>query len=220
MKISYWLATVISLGLVSSVQAQDATERAGEIKAWREQCSHPDPDLRLAYLEAALKTKDASIERICVRLALQSDNADIRNLGLRAAIARFDQLSFDVKMPERLAEAIEEADGDKDRLAEISKWYITKDYNHIQHGMVFELKKADVTSGQSTWYPLGSMSNAIDRYVGKAVVTGDRIRWTGYTNLYEQRTCTVDVQLTQSGTLQGAIQCDDLWPIPVSASLL
>lgn len=220
MKISYWLATVISLGLVSSVQAQDVTERAGEIKAWREQCSHPDPDLRLAYLEAALKTKDASIERICVRLALQSDNADIRNLGLRAAIARFDQLSFDVKMPEGLAEAIEEADGDKDRLSQISKWYITNNYNHIQHGMIFELKKADITSGQSTWHPLGSLADMSENYVGKAVVTGDRIRWTGNTYIDRSQTCTLDVQLSQSGTLEGAMQCEDYWPIPVSASLL
>ncbi|MEW7009646.1 hypothetical protein [Lentilitoribacter sp. EG35] len=83
--------------------SQSAEERAGELKNWREQCNHPDPDLRLAYLEAALETNDASINRICVRLALKSDNADLRNLGLRAAIASFDQITFEVDMPLELS---------------------------------------------------------------------------------------------------------------------
>ncbi|CUH81416.1 hypothetical protein [Tropicibacter naphthalenivorans] len=220
MKFSYVLATFFALGAGSGALAQEVTERAGEIKAWREQCSHPDPDLRLAYLEAALKTNDTSIERICVRLALQSDNADIRNLGLRAAIAQFDQLTFDVDKPEALVEKIADAEGDEDQLRTISGWNVTKTYNYIQNGMVFEIKKADVTNGQSVWYPLGSMSSASDKYLGKAVVVGDRIRWTGRTWFFSDTTCTLDVQMTAGGALDGAMQCGDLWPFPVRAPLL
>lgn len=205
--------TLIAAFSLPALAQEKARERAGEIKAWREQCSHPDPDLRLAYLEAALELDDASIERICVRLALQSDNADIRNLGLRAAIASFEQLTFDVEIPPQLAAAIEEG-------KDVHDWYIARDYTHIRNGVTFEIKKADVTKGQSIWFPFGSRSNAHDSYQGMATVVGETIRWTGSMYLAREWPCTLDVTLNDQGRLEGEMQCSNHWPYPVSASLL
>jgi len=216
-----WMCVAFLCLSASMALAQStALERAGEIKAWRDQCNHPDPDLRLAYLEAALETKDESIERICIRSALKNDNNDVRNLGLRAAIASFDQLSFDVEMPPQLAKYIEEADGDSDRLNEIGDWYITQDYNVIQNGMVFEIKGASVSKGQSTWFPLGGRSNSHKNLQGEATIVGERLRWIGLAKLARDWTCTLDVGLNAAGELEGFFQCRDLWPFPVKASLL
>tara|TARA_R110002050_G_scaffold80294_4_gene171783 strand:- start:31 stop:654 length:624 start_codon:yes stop_codon:yes gene_type:complete len=204
----------------TAAHAQDAQERAGELKAWREQCNHPDPDLRLAYLEAALETNDASIERICVRLALQSDNADIRNLGLRAAIAQRDQIFFEVSIPPQLQAEYDRAVDDRDRLKEMSGWYIVQDYNTIQSGLVFDIKNSSINSSQSDWLPLGGRSRSDDRYRGKASIVGDTITWQGNAYLARDWTCTLYVRLNNAAALEGTFQCRDLWPYPVSASLL
>lgn len=82
------MAGVSMVGTTASF-AQDAAERAGQLKTWREQCSDPDPDLRLAYIEAAIASGDAAVMRICVRQSLESDDADIRNLGQSPAPAHF-----------------------------------------------------------------------------------------------------------------------------------
>ena len=88
---------------------ENADERAGQLKTWRQQCADPDVDLRSAYIEAAIASKDVVVVRICVRLALESNDADIRNLGLRAAIASISQLTFAVTIPPELAQAYEDA---------------------------------------------------------------------------------------------------------------
>lgn len=216
------LSSLLTINVVpsSSLADETALERAGEIKAWRDQCNSPDPDLRLAYLEAALETNDASIQRICIRLALQSDNADLRNLGLRAAIAGLDEITFDVEIPANLATAYEEAEDDQDRLADISGWYIAQDYSKIQNGLVFEIKKADVSKGQSEWSALGGRSTAHKDYQAKAIIVGDRIRWHGKMYLARDWVCTLDVGLNNGGVLEGEVQCDRHWPFPISASLL
>lgn len=211
---------IVAVAGGASLADETVLERAGEIKAWRDQCNSPDPDLRLAYLEAALKKNDASIERICIRSALQSDNADIRNLGLRAAVASLDEITFDVKMPAKLAAALEEAEDDEDRQREISDWYISQDYFKIQNGLVFEVTKADVTKGQSVWFALGGRSSAHKNYQAKAIIVGDRIRWHGDMHLARDWVCTLDVGLTDAGTLEGEVQCDRHWPFPISAPLL
>ncbi|MDD4702166.1 MAG: hypothetical protein PHI96_08095, partial [Desulfovibrio sp.] len=89
----------------STALGADAQDRAGELQTWREQCADPDPDLRLAYLENAIANGDVSVLRICIRLALQSDNADIRNLGLRAAITATPRITFMPTMPKALEQA-------------------------------------------------------------------------------------------------------------------
>ena len=216
-------ALVVSLtGLVlaTPLAAQTVQERAGELKVWREQCSHPDPDLRLAYLEAAIETDDASIERICVRIALQSDNADVRNLGLRAAIASTNQLTFDVTMPPPLKAELERAQDNQDRLNEISGWRIMQDYRTIQTGLVFAIRDASVNEGQSNWYPFGGNSTARDNYKGKATIVGGEIRWRGNMRLSRDWACNVDVELNNAATLDGVVQCADMWPMPISAPLL
>lgn len=203
----------------TSASAQTAADRAGELKVWREQCSDPDPDLRLAYIEAAIGTKDTAIIRICARQSLESDDADTRNLGLRSALASMDQIRFEVEMPERLANALAEAGDNESKLAEIGRWYIRQDWQGLQGGLVFEIDKADMIKGSSVWFPVVNRSARHDNYTGKASIIGDTVTWVGAANL-ATTSCTLTATLVSGPALQGELLCVQGEPFPVTAKLL
>ena len=67
---------IICFGLVfsSSVMSMTPQEKAAAIKEWRANCSDPDPDLRLAYLEAAIDhhcNESAEIEPVNAKSEVQ-----------------------------------------------------------------------------------------------------------------------------------------------------
>jgi hypothetical protein len=219
------VATVMAMAVAMVVAAaspalpQDATERAGELKAWREQCNDPDTDLRTAYLEAAIESGDVAVIRICVRQSLMSDDADLRNLGLRAALASIEQLLFDVKMPEELEVALKKAGKDEKQLKAMDDWFMVRDWNVLRSGFGVTIQGAEVATGTSTWYPLANRSEMSDRYKGKAAIIGDKVNWTGSMALSND-TCTMNLQLSGAGTLEGTLLCSRNVPFPVSAALL
>lgn len=215
-----WSICTLAL-MFSAVQAsaQTVAERAGELKIWREQCNDPDPDLRLAYIEAALATGDASIQRICIRIALDSGNADIRNLGLRAAIARLEQITFAVEMPAELKAAYDEAGDDRKKLDKIEKTYAARNHATIQNGLTFILEGASIESTSSQWYPLGGVAEKNERFQGNAVITGDAIDWVGNARLERSWKCQLHVVLSAGGILEGKFQCAGRSAFPVSANL-
>jgi len=213
------LLVAAALLATTGALAQTAADRAGELKVWREQCSDPDTDLRIAYIEAALKTKDTSIIRICARQSLESDDSDTRNLGLRAALASMEQIRFEVEMPELLASALDEAGDDEGKLKEIGSWYIRRDWQGLQTGLAFEIDKADMTKGTALWYPLVNRPARYDRNVGKVAITGDTLTWVGSANL-AMGECTLTATLVAGPSLKGKFLCSRGEPFPVTAKLL
>jgi hypothetical protein len=210
---------VLLAALSSEAAGQSATERAGSLKVWREQCNDPDIDLRIAYVEQAIESGDVTIQRICARLALESDDADIRNLGLRAAIASLSQISFDVEMPSELAAAYRDAGDDEKEINEIDGWYLARDYAHLRTGLVFLVERADVNLGTSKWYPLVALTGKDDRRVGNATIIGSDLTWIGSARLSAEA-CKLDVQLEPGSMLVGTFQCERLSPFPVRAKVL
>ncbi len=219
------LATAVCLvvaGMMATkATAQTAEERAASLKTWRAQCADPDPTLRLAYLEAAIATTDLSIQRICIREALENDDADVRNLGLRAALATMNKIAFETWMPPKLDAAYKQAGNDEDKLREINRYNIVRTYDVVRNGLVFDIKSASITSGQSVWYPLATRDRAHDNYRGDALVVGSKLTWHGAMDLGGYKSsCTLAVVLTTGAVLEGALQCDRQWAIPVAAPLL
>jgi hypothetical protein len=204
-----------------SAYAQSAAEAAAEIKAWREQCDDPDVDVRQAHISRALKTASAIVKRICVRQALESDNADIRNLGLRAAISMLPRLTFAVAEPEVLIRGKAEAARDARKMRDYQGWYATRDFLVIGSGLVFEIDSAELEGGASRWYPLVDLSSRNDRYVGQAVVVGNQLNWIGSANMpSNQVTCQLNAALGTGATLRGVFKCGRSEPFAVSAKLL
>jgi len=219
---------VLAIGMasVNAPLAEDATERAGELKAWREQCADPDSDLRTAYIEAAIATDDVAIIRICVRQSLESDDADIRNLGLRAALASAGQLQFEVTTPNELANLLKKYGDDGEKIQRaiddgtLSGRLFQLD-NSLKPGIAFSIESDDISRGVSTWYPLLSLPEKSDGYKGKAVVVGDKVNWTGAAiNGNNVLDCRLNLTLAPGAMLTGSFQCEQMAAFPVSAKLL
>jgi hypothetical protein len=213
------LAALAAMTFVHPVTAQVATDRAGEIKTWRDQCADPDIDLRTAYIEQAIATEDMAVMRVCLRQALESDDADIRNLGLRAALASIAQLNFEVTIPPELDKAYAEAKSNAKKLKEIDNYYVSNNYRVIKPGLIFMIDGADVSAGTSKWYPMAGLEALNDNYFGTTQVIGDKLTWVGKAYL-QQSPCTLSVRLDAGAALTGSFQCGEQWAFPVTAQLL
>ena len=212
---------ILSLLIQFPAFAQTANDRAGDIKLWRQQCNDSDPDLRTAYIEEAIETKGVTIKRICIRQALESTDDDVRNLGLRAAIAMINELTFKVEMSEGLQQALKDAENDDEKYAAVQKSYPMLIYNSIKNGITFQIDNASISDGRSVWLPYGKLSATSEKYSGITTVIGDELAWAGsanvgYGNGYK---CQLAATLGNEPQLEGTLQCGD-WIFPVAAKLL
>ena len=200
----------------------DVQARAASFQTWREQCSDPDPDLRLAYLEGAIASKDASVQRICIRLALQSDNADIRNLGLRAAIATIPQITFIPTMPRSLEVDLRRAAEDENLMKRVRDSYISRLYDATQNGLKMCSDNAEVGKSTFLWNTLAANIDLRKERYYKATILGSRINWSGNVIISggNSLTCTVNVALTREGRLAGKLSCEGSPPMDIIADLL
>ncbi|MBN9023161.1 MAG: hypothetical protein J0H08_13925 [Rhizobiales bacterium] len=213
------MSVALMLATIATAGAQSAADRAGELKQWRERCADYDVDMRLAYIEQAIAEGDASVIRICSRLALESDDADIRNLGLRAALASMGRLQFDVTIPEVLESALKAAGGDRKKLDEISRWYVSRDWEVLQSGLVFEISEANITEGTLVLYAMPRLTKRSESYSGTATITGSRLVWVGSAYL-AQEDCKIDVSLEPGAQLAGTLHCGKNVPFAIRGSLL
>lgn len=218
-RILFALLVAVAGSSIQPAEAQDATERAGQLKVWREQCADPDIDLRTAYIEAAIATADTSIIRICVRQALQSDDADIRNLGLRAALGSASTITFIPEMSPEYAKALKEAGDNEGKLAEISNWYADRIWKVISTGITFEVDKADLVGGVGEWFPMVNLGKRNENYTGMATIVGSRVTWSGTINFTPSQ-CILVAEMDSGGELVGSLRCGDVWPFPLRARLL
>jgi hypothetical protein len=214
------LAAAAWIGSYTQANSQTAADRAGELKTWREQCSDPDIDLRTAYVEAAVASDDVAVARVCIRQSIESNNTDIRNLGLRAALAAADRILFSVEPSETLAKAFADAKGDTSKLAEVERTYEMGNWRYLESGLVFEIQDANLADGTSRWFPLVQAQKPNEKYVGQATVVGDRVNWVGSARLLPRSNCLLNLRLIEGARLTGTFKCGNLEPFPVSADLL
>lgn len=221
----YWLVGALVTAcavpfVLDQARANSALERAAEIKEWRAQCQDPDPDLRLAIMEAAIDTGDQSIIRVCLRNALQDDSSDVRNLGLRAAIAAADKLVFTVEIPEHLDRAFKEAGDDERQWREINKWFDTRLWRQVQNAAIFEIDSSDLTARESRWYPLVSITQRSNNYFGDAVVSDGQVVWNGRVAIgNSSHDCVMKLDVTDDNRLDGNIKCERHSAFNLSAPL-
>jgi hypothetical protein len=83
----------------------------------------PDPNARAANMEAILKTNDATMIQMALRLAFQSDDPNLRSLAMRAYIANLKELSFDIALPDQIAHQYEAVQDDPQKSAEFLRTY-------------------------------------------------------------------------------------------------
>ncbi len=200
--------------------AADAKARAAELATWRDQCNDPDPDLQLAYIESAIATKDISIQRICLGKALESDNENVRNIGLRAAIASMQHLTFTVELPNELAAEYKNSANDPEKLEKFFNSDPGEVFSPLRNGLLIDIVDASMTTGKSTWHPLAGLNKSSSNYQGVAIVEGSKISWVGSICISNGNHSSIIVHLEPGGILKGFLQCEGLQPFPITAKLL
>lgn len=214
---------IICFGLVFSsfVMAMTPQEKAAAIKEWRANCNDPDPDLRLAYLEAAIETKNQTIARVCIKQGLTSDNADTRNLALRAALASSERLTIQFSMPAAYHAELEKAGSDTNKQFKLNAKYgsDTQAMNLNNGLLAIEPKEVDLHSQISSWYVLGTNTGTDDQYTAQFSVVGDTFSGNGGAIVSLVTKFNLSLSLNEEGELIGSGKLHNSKELPVKIKL-
>ena len=184
-------------------------EVAREIKAWRENCSDPDPDLRIGYLTAVIQTKNTTLIRACLRPLLTSDNADTRNLAIRAALASSERLSLTVSMPENVRTVLDESDAQSHRQRRSQQEAQMMQDRLREYGGVIGLKPQEVSLDQqrTKWATFALNSTPIEQAELELTLVGTVLAGNGMIALRKSsgiKPVTVKLELQGDGVLRGS----------------
>lgn len=199
-------AVAAGLAAAGAAEAQSPQERVAELREWRANCNDPDPDFRLAYLEAAVASGDASIARVCIAAALASDDADMKDLGLRGALGFAERLNVNFTMPDAYFRDMDAATTESDRNSVRSDYstYLYF-YERLQGNLTLVKVSYNVNDSSSTWVAIDENGRISEDHPVIAVIRGDRLEVTGETDIGTSGGMTLDMTVQPDGTLTGTL---------------
>ncbi len=214
------IATALMPVSISAV-AQSPAERAAALKEWRANCSDPDPDLRIAYIEAALETTDRTTIRTCLKPSLTSDNADTRNIALRAALASVERLTVEFSMPDAYHEAMEAAGSDTTKQNKIKGQfgYDTQALNYSNGQIGLVPKDVSLGAQNTRWYTIAAKSTTEDKFFGDFAVNGDTLSGSGRVQYGSGVDFNLNASLNDQGELVGTGKLYNSSELPVRIKL-
>lgn len=112
--------TALPTTALSTAAAQARRDQLAKIP---ELLADPDPNARVANMEAILATNDATMIQLALRLAFKSDDANLRSSAMRAYIANLKGISFDILLPAGMSRQYEAVQGDQHGTEELFKTY-------------------------------------------------------------------------------------------------
>lgn len=152
----------------------------------------PDPIVRIATFEDAIKLDDATVKRIALRTALQSKDSDLRALALRGALVSRNLIAFTLS-----AENEKEPDPKKQE-------FLTKYSKNI----AIQIEKYDFKTGELTGFCMANQSSPHTSYSVSGNISGDNLSLKSSCNISSPyNNCTLMAKLTDSGHLKGKFYC-------------
>jgi hypothetical protein len=156
-------------GTKPSIPAQSRRE---ELAKLQEMLSDPDPNARLAYLEEIVKTDDVTKIQSALRIVFQSDDQHMRALAVRAYIASFKELTFDLQLQPEIQRQYDDAQADPAKGKELLKKFPYIEFLSKQGfrlRLVFGTYDISSSGGIVSGSSLGNGSN------GAFTTSGDRV---------------------------------------------
>jgi hypothetical protein len=187
-------------------KAPSQEARRAELAQVQELLADPDPNLRLANMEAIVNSHDTTKLQLALRIVFHSDDPNMRALGVRAYIASLNDITFDVQFPAAVQHQYEEAQGDEDRMNALIKQHPYVG-GFISSGLRLRLifSKYDMTKNT------GVLADAkVVSVPGAFTVSGDRVTgsFTSALNTLGIAPCSVDFRPTTEASLRGSLVCD------------
>lgn len=162
----------------------------------------PDPLMRLANMEAIVASGDQTQIRLAVRMALASDDKDLRALAFRAYLASARELVFSITLPDAIQKKYDAVRNSPD---DLRAFYETRNYEFIRHlhnwNMLLDVNVEKYSIEKNSGV-LAEHSN--QRNVGDFIVVGDTAKATIF---YSGFTCAISVTPTRNLDLVGTLSC-------------
>jgi hypothetical protein len=174
--------------------------RREDLAKVKESLADPDPLMRLANLEAIINSGDALKTQVALRLAFQSDDADLRALAMRGYIASRKELIFDILLPAAIQRQYEQAQADPDSLKSFlaARHYLQQLVSQVfrVHYLIMKYDASKTT---------GEIRDPTRGEVSTFFISGDRLAASAIN--YYFGTCNIDFR-PSSGMLKGTLGCD------------
>lgn len=209
---------LLSLSAGSDACAKDAAvvddstlssqERRDQLAKVQEMLTDPDPLMREANMEEIIKSGDATRTRIALRIAVASDDKDLRALAMRAYLASAKEIVFDITMPDTLQKAYDAAKSNLDELNEL--------FNHPNYEFMAQLHSWHMTLyirivDYNMRSNAGNFSETVNnmKEKGTFTVVGETVKGQLEYNVSGYpRQCHIVFKPTRELTLAGIIACD------------
>jgi hypothetical protein len=184
---------------LSTAAAQARRDQLAKIP---ELLADPDPNARTANMEAILNTNDATMIQMALRLAFQSDDANLRSLAMRAYIANLKELTFDILLPDSVERQYEAVQSDPHKTDELFK---TFPYMGAIANVGFKVRLT------FTRYNSSESTGEVQGYGAPVsfMISGDRLSarvneaWGGFASF-----CSFDFRPSNNMTLLGTMNCE------------
>jgi hypothetical protein len=180
--------------------AAAAQARRDQLAKIPELLADPDPNARLANLESIMATNDATMIPLALRLAFQSDDANLRALAMRAYIANLKEVTFDMLLPAQVVRLYEAAQNDPHRTDELFQTY---SYLRYLAGAGFKVHL--VFTRYNSAEPTGEVrlngANA-----APFTISGDRL--SAKADMPNVKSCYLDFRPSNDMTLRGTMVCE------------
>jgi len=212
-------ASLSGLLFAGSAAAQSVAERRETLAQITEKLNDPDPFMRLAYMEEIIAADRALDSQIAIKMALSSEDSDLRSVALRAYMVTTRGLRFEILLPERIVDEYEATKGDEKKQAKVSKKWRTVlfYYNGLSRRLNIVIEDANLATGRFSVYSKNNLTTNDDRYAGEGSVVGGRISLD--VNVYaggQKRACSIEVSPDTDLMLRGELSCAlSLLPLPV-----
>ncbi len=199
--------------------------RRDQLAAVRELLADPDPNARIANMEAIVASKDTARINLAIQIAFRGDDPSLHSLAMRTYMASVHELTFTIQLPSAIQSQYDAAIVDPEKMKDFVQRYpwmsfVTARGASIHVGIV----KYDLNENS------GLLSTGLDRRSwGKDpnndatfVITGDRVTATLNLGL----SCSIDFRPGTDLFLKGILSCTkakfgpDIPKLPVYAPLL
>jgi hypothetical protein len=184
---------------LSTAAAQARRDQLAKIP---ELLADPDPNQRLANMEAILDTNDSIMIQLALRAAFQSDDVNLRSLAMRAYIASAKELTFDLLVPGTVKSQFDAVQFDPRGKSE---FFNTYSYMSLLENVGFKdhlvFQRYSRTDSTGTLFDASHMNDPnVFNVSGDRLTVRVRENWNGI--------CYLDFRPMNDMTLQGTMSCE------------
>jgi hypothetical protein len=180
--------------------------RRDDLARVKEVLSDRDPLMRLANLEAIINSGDALRVQVALRLAFQTDDADLHALAMRAYVASHKHIQLNIHLPAAVQKQFDEAQADPEKYKvffqqQMDQYYYVQQLALQGFKVQYRFSKYDVSNTTGT---IQDTTYGGEEWLSVFTISGDRLTAAVRNSFFD--TCRVEIRPV-GGMFTGSIGC-------------